>query len=100
MNRNIDPGCTFLTSLTLSARETKTNDYLNSADPDERLLTSRLIRIYTACYSFLDLGLTSLLSISVQIQRRNSPLQKLRGEMGNMTYDHLVQTVVYSYCFF
>ena len=35
--------------LTLSSPQTKTDTFVNSADPDE---TARLIRIYTICLSF------------------------------------------------
>ena len=73
--------------MNLSAWLTKTNPYWNSVDPDETAHMSRLIRIYAVCYSSIDFWLIPHLCInwSVQIQRRNSPLQK-SGMKGSSRY--------------
>ena len=67
--------------LSLSTLQANTDVYANSVDPDE---TSRLIRIYTVCHSVYQSIETPIFNNGpVQIQRRQRPFQKLRGERVN-----------------
>ena len=61
-----------------------------------RLVTSRLIRIYTVCHFCIDFFTETPIcnNACVQIQRRKSPFQKLRGERVNRKISHQPQLFI------
>ena len=70
------------TNLTLSDRQTKTDTFANSLDPDETACNEpshQGLQCLSFCFWFLT-GIPICNSGHVQIQSWNRPLQKLRGE--------------------
>ena len=69
----------------LSARQTKTCTCANSVDQMRRVVTRRLIRIYTVCHSVLDFGLKPLFASVDKCKFKNRRVYSRNSGMKGLT---------------